>query len=236
MLKRLCLVPLLGMLITGCAGTAIKPAQPVTADAAGVVVQVPSPCLPLMPCGGLTVSFARLPDDGALSSEIYRTSVEQDGYYYLLNVPPGRYVAVASSYARAMNSQSRIGNAGLTVNRLFGENIFFPRDLVDGTETNVKPGELAVMGRLDYDIEGRMAFAPSATSFLDQADAVQKHYARQLDLELETRGVTSSIKFYRAANGSVDRSDAIRNGMREAARTHIGNAGWQVQIDRGDRN
>lgn len=225
------------LIFAGCATGNIKASPPLADSASAIVIKIPSSCLPLSPCANKTLTFARLNGDGdVISGELYQTSVVRDNHYYLLNAKPGRYVAVAAAYARSMNTNSDLGGGlTFTASRVFGENILFSEELVRQTLVEVAPGSLAVMGEYDYSIEGRMVFAPSAAQFMKDADPVQIHYAKALDPEMETRGVTSAVKFYRAEFKSASRDADTRRKLLESAGKHIGADGWNAHVMRAEK-
>lgn len=222
----------LPLILSGCMAGNVKAPPPSSHDAAGIVIKIPNTCLPLTPCANKTLTFARLQADGeVISDELYHTSLVKGDHYYLLNVTPGRYVAVAATYTRRMNNSTNLGGgAVLTTGGVFGENILFSDELVRQTQVEVKPGTLAVMGEYDFSIEGRMVFAPSAAQFMKRADQVQLHYARKLDPEMESRGVTSGVKFYRAELESGSRDEETRRKLLGSAEKHIGKEGWDKTI------
>lgn len=228
-------VAVTALFLAACASTG-KVAAPVSSGSAAVMIKTSSPCVPLMPCLNQTLTFARLSDEGGmLSTELYQTPIAFSNRYYLLNAKPGRYVAVAISYSRSIQSSNTVavgsGAVNTSVSANFSENIIFSEALVKQSLVTVKPGELAVMGEFDVDIQGRMALAPSAAQFLKDADLVQAHYARQLDPELESRGITSRVKFYRGDYGASKRSSDAQASLLKAAGHDIGGQGWHAQIE-----
>ena len=221
---------LVPILLVGCASN-IKVTQPTSSSAAGVAIKIPSSCIPLLPCASPTVTFARLGEDGnILSDETYQTTIMKADHYYLLNVKPGTYVAVAAAYSRGMSTSTSSGNVTVGIKRTFGENILFSEELVRQTKIEVVSGELAIMGEYDFSVEGRMAFAPSAAQFLKNADAVQAHYAKTIDPDMESRGVTSSIKFYRGTFKSSATDTETKQKLLDKANQHIGEEGWNNHI------
>lgn len=221
---------IVSVFLAGCMTGNVKVSQPTSQSASGIVIKIPGICPALLPCSNRIVTFAKLDNDGIISSELHQTSVMKDNHYYLLNAEPGMYVAVAATYSRGVGIGASSGNVSVGVVRTFGENILFSRDLVEKTKIELKPGSLAIMGEFDFGIDGRMALAPSASQFLKDADAVQAHYAKALDVEMESRGATSSIKFYRGTLKSVSVDTNSRKKLLETARKHIGAEGWERQL------
>ncbi|WP_108124931.1 hypothetical protein [Saccharospirillum mangrovi] len=223
------------LVLGGCATTA-PVAEPEAAGSSAVMIKMPNPCMPLMPCKDKRLTFARLTENNnLLSGELYQTAVSFDDHYYLLNAEPGQYVAVAVSYSRGTAGSLGSGNVQATFSRTFGENILLSEEAVERSLVAVAAGELAVMGAFELDIEGRMAIAPSASAFLKDADATQAYYAHQLDPELESRGITSSAKYYRGSYLSDDNSEPVREQLLNNAAKHIGAQGWSIQIGNAQR-
>ena len=219
------------VLLAGCmAGTVTIP-QPASQSASGIVLKIPGICPALMQCANQTVTFARL-DDGnnIISNELYQTSIMQSDHYYLLNARPGKYVAVAATYSRGTGISGFTGKVSGEVDRVFGENILFSEALVRKTMVEIVPGSLVVMGAFDFGIDGRMALAPSAAQFIKNADAVQLHYAKAIDPDMESRGATSSIKFYRGTLKLTNNDAGTKRKLLESASRHIGTGGWDSQI------
>lgn len=228
---KLVSISLISMVIfAGCMAANVKISQPASSVASGIVIKIPRICPPLMPCSNQTVTFARLEGDGIISSDLYQTSTMKSDHYYLLNVEPGTYVAVAATYARELGAGVSGGNISVGFSRAFGENILFSEVLVNKTKTTVAAGEIAVMGEFDFNIEGRMALAPSASQFLKNADSTQAHYAKAIDPEMESRGATSSIKFYRGELKASTVDIEARNKLLESATKHLSDSGWTDQI------
>lgn len=216
--------------LMGCITGNVKVSQPESQSASGIVIKISEICLPLMPCSDQTVTFAKLGDDGIISSELYQTSVMKNNHYYLLNAKPGQYVAVAATYSRKTSIGVSAEDINGRVTRVFGENILFSKALIEKTKIELMPGSLAIMGEFDFGIDGRMALAPSASKFLKDADSVQAHYAKAIDSEMEFRGAMSSIKFYRGTLKSANTDAGSKKTLLETAKKHIGTEGWSSQL------
>jgi len=213
--------------LAGCMPGGVKIDQPTSASSTGVMIKISEICLMLTPCANQNVTFARLADNGdILSDELYQAYIMKSNHYYLLNAQPGTYVAVAASYSRGLNVSTTVGNVTGTAKRVFAENILFSEELVRQTQIEITPGKLAVMGSFSFDIEGRMSFAPSAAQFLKAADSIQTHYAKALDPEMESRGATSGIKFYRGVSPTVLNDAGSKQKLLDKAFDHIGAEGW----------
>lgn len=221
-----------GLALAGCVSTPVQLPQPDAANAGAIVIKIDDICLPLTPCAEQKVIFARLDSGtGLASKELYVSTLQKDDHYYLLNAQPGTYVAVAAGYSRSTNPLAfGGGSTSGTIGRSFAETIYFSQSLIEKTKVRVMPGKLAVVGDFDFDIQGRMSFAPSASDFLKAADRLQVHYAKTVDPQMETRGMTSSIKFYRANLIAAHKNTQLTGEILTAANKHIGAAGWQKHV------
>lgn len=140
-------------------GLAVAKAQPVPEpDSARATIAVSIEGKPPAGFGkmtGVQVSFVRVQDDeDILNAEYVITSnYSRNGQVYLLNARPGRYVAVATQFAR------RVG---------FDYHAFFSMDMIPQTEITVSAGEMVFMG----------SFSVNTSTKMSEADAAQSHYFR----------------------------------------------------------
>ena len=95
-----------------------------------------------------------------------------------------------------------------------------------------KAGQIAVAGNFEFDIQGRMGFAPSAADFIKEADSYQVHYAKAFDPEMESRTGTSATKFYRAILEQAHTDADAKRRLLADADADIGSQGWKAHIDR----
>jgi hypothetical protein len=124
------------------------------------------------------VYFARL-DSGAdpfAAIDVIPSSHSSRGQVYLLNAPPGRYVAVAALLE------------GVGGNASFQTMTFLSAATISQTEVAVVPGRITLMGR----------FKVQASLKIDEADAAQSHYYRLL-----SPGSAGRSGFARAMSGPV---------------------------------
>ena len=204
------------------------------ANSGAVVVKITNVCLPLMPCTGKTMLFAKVNEQGQLMSDnIFESTLEKRNHYYLLGAKPGRYVAISASYGRGVSAAPTSGKVGVGVSRTFSENIFFAKGLVQQTAINVKAGELSVIGDVRFKIKGRGGLVPGKTStFLEKGDEVQIHYAKLVDPKMGSRGATSGIKFYFGQPKSVDISEGAKKKILINAKKHLKKTGWHQLADK----
>jgi hypothetical protein len=105
------------------------------------------------------VFFAKVAEKEDMFSQrdLMISSFTLHGYHYLLNIPPGRYVAVASFRAKAGKYQR-------------DELTFFTKEMIRQTETIVVAGEMKSMGtyEISYQLFGSVLH--------NQHDSAQTHY------------------------------------------------------------
>ena len=106
------------------------------------------------------VYFARLDSgvDPFGAIDVLPSSYSSRGQAYLLNAPPGRYVAIAALLE------------GVGGNASFQTMTFLSAATISQTEVAVVPGRISLMGR----------FLVQTSLKMDQADAAQSHYYRLL--------------------------------------------------------
>jgi hypothetical protein len=116
------------------------------------------------------------------------------GHYFLLNIPPGRYVAVASGRARGGREQ-------------LAELTFFTKEMIRQTETIVAAGEMKSMGsyEISYPLFGSVLH--------NQNDSAQRHYYQILQPDTSIGMWSSFWRFFQlhqrelsATNWKADRS------------------------------
>jgi hypothetical protein len=153
-MRRL-LVLLMSALLLGCETVPPPPdptAQPGQA-AIGIAVAIRPP-LPLGSYAAAQIYFARVGDDGEPALEVlYASGYFKDGRAYALNVPPGRYAAVAGAF-KVMGTQYIS---------------YFPRAVVTASTVPAAEGRVAFAGR--YGLDSTIGVCP------DKADALQLRIA-----------------------------------------------------------
>jgi hypothetical protein len=175
-----------------------------------------------------SLMFVRLEGDDSsqyISTQPIASNYNKDGYIYLLNAPPGRYVAVATYQSKASAPTAPTGGGGVTVTVNSGDTdytTYFSRDLVKATEVTVEPGGIVFMGELVVD---------TSTSFKD-ADDIQLHYFRLISPGVEDRnkflGLMSGDYHYTGTLLELNQDDEAREKFLATTRENLGEAGWLV--------
>jgi hypothetical protein len=172
--------------------------------------------------------FVRVEEGEPLTqNEVVSSNYFEDGYVYLLNPEPGRYVAVAA--AKLTQAGHAPGPAmvpvggGVSVGASFNpgprESVtFFPASVVQGTFIEVRPGSVAFMGAW-------VLSTPWSPGIGDDADAVQSHYSRLM----EHQGIGTSHRL--GSEQESDRSDAALFEFLPYARKRLAGKGWSRIID-----
>lgn len=134
---------------------------------------------------------------------------------YLLNVKPGRYVAVAA----------RLQSLGTLVGDYV---VFFDRAMIPRTEIEVAPGRIAFMGDLFVDLKVK----------LSEADEAQMHYLRLVEPGAARMGFTlralSHEYMYRGELIEMDRTAATESAFWTLARGKIfgGAQDWRALVEK----
>jgi hypothetical protein len=141
------------------------------------------------------VFFAKVAEteDIFSQSDLMISNFTLHGHYYLLNIPPGRYVAVASGRAGGGSAQP-------------AEMTYFTREMIRRTETIVVAGEMKSMGTYEF------AY-PLFGVLSDQNDSAQRHYFQILQPDTSIEMWSSFWRFFllrqrelSATNWKADRS------------------------------
>ena len=186
------------------------------------------------------VLFVRLDeskDDPLLGTSIFYSNYENDGYFYLLNPLPGRYVAVAAVATSALpelpeapppyfdkkegkwNTDTPTGFRpwGSLPPSSINQTIYFDEDLVRQTEVTVRPGSL--MGEFLVH-----------TALLRDSDPVQSHYLRLLQPGHSKNWMVQSLlssKIYSGRGAGAKKDEAASEKFSRKASEHLMNAGWK---------
>jgi hypothetical protein len=225
-------------LSVACAST--PPPDPVGPDSGGLAVKIETHApISLWSESIPQVFFVSLEttEDGRLESqEILSSNDTADGYAYLLNVPPGRYVAVACSREQTVTPPTTEVAGGTRGNISYGASVtfgpgtvsyatYFPEDMITLTTTTVEPGRVAFMGEFDVD----------QSVGLDDADTVQRHYFGIMAPGAQGRGLVANA--FRGDNHYTGRLRAhARDGTTqreymEAARAHFEKTSWLARLE-----
>lgn len=211
---KLVAIGLLSIVFSGCAGI-LPPPQPLDHRSAGIAIHITE-----VPPAGLwfkripgRIHFIRLDDIDSTSfikNSVISSNYSRDGYIYLLNVPPGRYAAVASlSYVS-------------TTKYNYTYSTYYSGELAKLTEIEVQSGEIAFMGR----------FLVNTPLGLKGADDVQVHYFRLMAPGAENRNEVLSLLFppgdfhYKGDLLEAHQSDEGRAEFAKKAKVHFKDSGW----------
>ncbi len=216
--------------LSACAGPLPAPTPQDGASAGiGVLVKTRAP-IKLFSGKVDSVMFVRLEGNDSsqyISTQPIASNYNKDGYIYLLNAPPGRYVAVAAFRSQASAPTAPTGG-GVTVTVNPGDTdytTYFSRDLVKATEVTVEPGRIVFMGEFIVD---------TSTKF-ENADDVQSHYFRLISPGVENRnkflGLMSGDYHYTGTLHEVNQDDEAREEFLATTRENLSEAGWLTAIN-----
>ena len=165
------------------------------------------------------VVFARLSPgvSDARNGELFSSNHVDGEYLYLLNAPPGEYVAVLAVRRQRQGSPSQ--GADLSVGAT-DYTTFFDEDLIRTTRTTVVPGEIAFMG----------AYAVDQSVGLSDADSTQLHFFRKIAPGAEHRGYLSGLLsgdyHYRGTLIEASHGTETEMKFRKDASAHLAESGW----------
>ena len=161
-----------------------------------------------------SVKFVRLEGNDRsqyISTQLIASNYNKNDYFYLLNVPPGRYVVVATF--RSETTDTRV---------VYRYTTYFPHDLVKATEVFVEPGRIVFMGEFIFD---------TSTSFKD-ADDIQLHYVRLICPRCEDRNklfrLMSTDQHFTATLHEVNQDEEARERFLAITSENLGDVGWLV--------
>ncbi len=217
--------------LSACAGLLPAPTPQDRASAGiGVLVKTRAP-IKMFSAKVDSVMFVRLEGNDRsqyISTQPIASNYNKDGYIYLLNAPPGRYVAVATFRSQASAPTAPAGGGGVTVTVNPGDTdytTYFSRDLVKATEVTVEPGSIVFMGEFTVD---------TSTKFED-ADDVQSHYFRLISPGVEDRnkflGLMSGDYHYTGTLHKVNQDEEVRERFLATTKKNLGEAGWFSEVD-----
>lgn len=201
----------------GLYGCATVPTVPTPSDSrrAGIGISITIRA----PAAIFTVSAARIyfvrvegGPDTYLQENLLVSNYAHGGYVYLLDIPPGRYVAVAAG-----SPSSATGQRGESVT-------VFARDVIKLTDTTVAPGSVTFAGEYVLDTAGG----------LKAADDAQLHYLSLFEPGARTISpIMRSGKFYYA--GSLRESKRDPDSQRRflsKALEDLESGGWTAAVRR----
>ena len=172
------------------------------------------------------VFFIRLPEGGRspyTTDQLIASNYLKGEYVYLLNVPPGRYAAVATSRTQSGSPFAPPTEGGVSVTLSVGRTnytTFFSEELIKQTEVTVGPASIAFAGE----------FVIDTTVGLKGAEDVQLHYFRLLAPGAENRSGLAAIfsgdYHYRGSLHDVRKDQEATQRFLKKTREYLGEAGW----------
>lgn len=194
----------------GCA-TVPRPSDPQRAGV-GISVTIRAP-IAIFTRGAAKIYFVRVEGgtDPYLQENLLVSNYAQGGHVYLLDIPPGRYVAVAAWFPASAPGQS-------------GEFVtVFARDVIKLTDMTLAPGSVRFMGEYVLDTAGG----------LKGADDAQLHYLSLF--EPGARTIRPIMRYGNYYAGSLRESrrdpDSERRFLGKALE-HLESSGWTTAVRR----
>ena len=221
------------LVLGACAST--RPPSPVNATSAGVGIRVktraPVKIFSNEPDG---VVFVKLSEGGGppyTDGSMLSSNFADDGYFYLLNAPPGRYVAVLCGRIQAAppTAPPAAPPKGTSVSVSVGigkteYTTYFPADMVKLTEVTVTPGAVAFMGDYVVDMSTELA----------DADETQRHFYHLLAPKDESRDFLakafSGDYQYKGTLHQRREDTQAREEFSKYAHESLTKAGWSIAL------
>lgn len=221
-------------LAAGCVTRAVVP-PPANADSAGAGIEVTL----RGPLGFPTydadvVHFARVdPVTARAGTSLLSTGHARAGRAYLMDVPPGEYVAVAATFS-VLGAPDRYITS-------------FPAALVDATRTRVVPGRFAYAGRYVVAMsigvcageadEGQVRLAELFEPGVPKCGFLDSVGSKLARTRVAPGGVATPpaggfTYHYRGTLASAVRDDASESDFARQAARDLGNAGWGAIVGR----
>jgi hypothetical protein len=151
------------------------------------------------------VFFVRIENDGDIvQSQVIRSNFARKGRLYLLNAPPGQYVAIASG-------RSDLYGRYLTL---------FSKELIESTRVEVVSGKLAFMG----------SYFLREPPGMGSAEPIQNHYAELLAPGLAESKVKQFLfwtHLYRGRMQKGRRDEAARAEFLAESTEDFAGSGWE---------
>jgi hypothetical protein len=238
-------VPLVCLIAAlGCAG-GIRAPDPAVGPLTGVVVtraqmRMPGTTPELRPIPATSAMLARITDDPDRPEpdELIQSDSLVGGYVVFLDVPPGRYVVVTTSYVQTeARSSPRVpandAKTGPPDPSEFGSDeapeirhrAYLAEDLIRRLAVEVLPGEIAFAGRMDLQLK-RLRVMDAAQTYFHQ----RLNPARPRAPTFEPGGsgaFDSGENSYSAKARSVDRSREALQAMQDKVTPTLAEAGWR---------
>jgi len=206
-----------------CASTPPPNPNESNSSIAAITVAIEDPLLSFISRPPVKVYFTRVNDDGSFSGDLIEANYISSNTAYLMNVEPGKYAGVLAvmkgkSSGGAIGS---IGSATLSVSATPHYFAFFPKDLVEKTTVEVRPGIVSFMGSCKISNPG--------FSGMKNADETQKKYfsakfpgaeiGSTKNLPIGSNPTAGSIKAY-------TNSQEAKAKFLKSASKHLKNSEW----------
>jgi hypothetical protein len=193
--------------LLGCA-TTLPPPKPLDHQMGGIGISLKTrPPVKIVTQKPDRVYFVKLhegTESSLIQSSVMASNYVKGDYIYLLNAPPGRYVAVAATRSQFVVSLGKTDYA-----------TYFPKELIKLTEVTVKPGSVVFMGE----------FIVDQSVGLKGCDDVQLHYYRLLAPGAENR-IMFGDYHYRGSLYRAHQDKAAYDQYLIKAKEHLGDTGW----------
>ena len=217
-------------LILALASCAAAPPAPSSPDSAGLAIRVNVRApVRLFSQDPEQVLFVRLSGEGGsfTSGEVLPSNYEDGGYLYLLNAPPGTYVAVCC-FKDMEPAPAGPAPAGFSVSFRPGSTnytTYFPEDLIRETQVTVRPGQIAFMG--DFVVDQNLG--------LEEGDPTQRaYYARFGGGDADENFLMNALGgdyHYRGSKHESEHGATAQADFVESANSSLVEAGWSKQSE-----
>ena len=218
---------LLAILLGGCATAqpVPEPSQP-QSSGIGIEVKLRAP-IGIFSNKPDSVYFTEIGTENALlQKQIFRSNYAKDGRVYLLNAPPGTYVAVAAFFFKQGAPRAAPQSPGVTLSAgplSGGYTTYFSKDIVERTKVTVRESQFAFMG----------GYVVDQSAGLDGADAVQAHYKDVVAPRATTNtilmGLSGDIHYRGALNESMNDEQA-RSQFLNNAKGDLAGSTWAARL------
>ena len=209
----------------GCATVPVPPLRGSESSGLGIVVTLRAP-IGIFGATPSVVYFAKVDnDDGLLQQQVVRSNYSNDNRLYLLNAPPGSYVAVAAFFSRApvpagppppgVSVTVGVGRTAYTT--------YFSKDLVEQTRVNVGERDFAFMG----------GYVVDQSVGLESADPVQIHYSNLIAPGAAKAGflhLLSGDYHYRGTVLEAKKDEQSRSEFFRNAKQDLSEGGWTARF------
>ena len=220
----------LTLALAGCASATPAPSAPDSAGIAiGVTVRPPARMFSQEP---EQVLFVRLAGEGDsfTSGELMPSNYASGGYLYLLNAPPGTYVAVTcfKDMEPVPATPEAPAHSGIHASVSFqpgqtNYTTYFPEQMIRETRITVQPGQIAFMGNFTVDQD----------LGLKDADPTQREYYARFGGRDESESFLANALggdyHYRGTLHASDHGAAARAEFVESTNNRLVEAGWKAQ-------